>query len=556
MRHRRLRRTAPGAGDPARGSTEARIPRLRLGGDLDPVRRSARLRAGGGQPEPRCAPPSTQRGSTSTAAASPSPLRRPPPASATRAGPPTGVSARRTPTRTSTPTTACTSWSTGSSRTTWSSSRSCSPAGAEFTSETDVEVMAHLIARELDVTGDLTEAVRRAYNRLRGHYAFVAVAADEPGVIVGARKECPLIVGRGDGEQFLASGIPAFLAHTRQVQYIEDDEIVVVRPEGVEFLTAAGESVDRPIETIDWDAEEAEKGGYETFMLKEIHEQADAVAETIADRTVRPDGVDLPELDDDAAALRPPDRDRGLRHLVPRGPDRPLRDRGMGARARRDGHRVRVPLPQSDRRPRRSGDRHHAVGRDGRHAGGHATRPRARGERARGHEHPGLAGHARQRRRAVHPLRPRDLGRRHQDVHGPGRGHVPAGAADGRGARRDGRRAPARARLADQAPAARDRRAARARFGGSRPRRRAVQGRAVLPLPRPPRRPAGVPRGSAQAQGDLLHGHRRLRRRRDEARPDRAARRGHARGRRGHRLAGARARSCRTCRRCAPAAPP
>ena len=102
--------------------------------------------------------------------------------------------------------------------------------------------MAHLIARELDVTGDLTEAVRRAYNRLRGHYAFVAVAADEPGVIVGARKECPLIVGRGDGEQFLASGIPAFLAHTRQVQYIEDDEIVVVRPEGVEFLTAAGES--------------------------------------------------------------------------------------------------------------------------------------------------------------------------------------------------------------------------------------------------------------------------------------------------------------------------
>src|SRR5688572_7239532 len=171
-------------------------------------------------------------------------------------------------------------------------------AGVEFTSETDVEVMAHLIASELEATGDLVEAVRRAYNRLRGHYAFVAVAADDPGVIVGARKECPLIVGRGEGEQFLASGIPAFLAHTRDVQFIEDDEIVVVRPDGVEFLTAAGESVDRPIETIDWDAEEAEKGGYETFMLKEIHEQADAVAETIADRTVRPDGVDLPELDD------------------------------------------------------------------------------------------------------------------------------------------------------------------------------------------------------------------------------------------------------------------
>src|SRR4051812_6497721 len=126
--------------------------------------------------------------------------------------------------------------------------------GAEFTSETDVEVMAHLIARELDATGDLSEAVRLAYGRLRGHYALVAIAADEPRVIVGARKECPLIVGRGDGEQFLASGIPAFLAHTRRVQFIENDEIVVMRPNSVEFFTAAGVPVERPIETIDWDA--------------------------------------------------------------------------------------------------------------------------------------------------------------------------------------------------------------------------------------------------------------------------------------------------------------
>src|SRR5687767_12672480 len=172
-------------------------------------------------------------------------------------------------------------------------------AGAEFTSETDVEVMAHLIASELEATGDLVEAVRRAYNRLRGHYAIVAVAADEPGLIVGARKECPLIVGRGDGEQFLGSGIPAFLAHTRDVQYIENGEIVAVRADGVEFSTADGTPVPRAVEHIDWDAEDAEKGGYETFMLKEIHEQADAVAETIADRTVRADGVDLPELDDE-----------------------------------------------------------------------------------------------------------------------------------------------------------------------------------------------------------------------------------------------------------------
>src|SRR6187551_945077 len=111
--------------------------------------------------------------------------------------------------------------------------------GAHFTSETDVEVIAHLIARDLDEHG-LVEATRRTYNRLRGHYSFVAVAADEPGVLVGARKECPLIVGRGDGEQFLASGIPAFLAYTREVQALEDDEIVVLTPDGAEFLTAAG----------------------------------------------------------------------------------------------------------------------------------------------------------------------------------------------------------------------------------------------------------------------------------------------------------------------------
>ena len=183
--------------------------------------------------------------------------------------------------------------------------------GAEYTSETDVEVIAHMIAGELDEGADLTEAVRRTYNRLRGHYALVAVAAEEPGVIVGARKECPLIVGRGDGEQFLGSAIPAFLNYTRDVQLIENGEIVTVRADGVEFTTAAGEPVERSIERVEWDAEEAEKGGFETYMLKEIHEQADAVAETIADRTVRLDGVDLPELDGLEDMLT-----RGLRRIV------------------------------------------------------------------------------------------------------------------------------------------------------------------------------------------------------------------------------------------------
>jgi glucosamine--fructose-6-phosphate aminotransferase (isomerizing) len=125
------------------------------------------------------------------------------------------------------------------------------------------------------------------------------MAAEEPGVLVGARKECPLVVGRGEDEQFLASGIPAFLAYTREIQTLKDDELVVLTAGGAEFLTVAGEPFIRETHGVEWDAAAAEKGGYETFMLKEINEQADAVADTIADRTVRPDGVDLREVDDD-----------------------------------------------------------------------------------------------------------------------------------------------------------------------------------------------------------------------------------------------------------------
>ncbi len=166
--------------------------------------------------------------------------------------------------------------------------------GAVFTSETDAEVIAHLVAHHL-ATGDLRTAVQTAFSELEGHYAFVAMSVDEPGVLVAARKECPLIVGRGDGETYLASAIPAFLARTRKVQYIEDGEIVVITPEGTTFIDADGVELDREVVEIDWDEDTAVKGGYETFMLKEIYEQADVLAETIFDRTVRPDGIDLAE---------------------------------------------------------------------------------------------------------------------------------------------------------------------------------------------------------------------------------------------------------------------
>ena len=165
--------------------------------------------------------------------------------------------------------------------------------GAEFTSETDAEVVAHLIAEYFE--GDLAEAVRVAYNDLRGHYAFVAMSADAPGILVGARKECPLVVGLGEGESFIASAIPAFLSSTRRVQLVHDGEIVAITPEGARFIAPDGSPLEREIDEVDWDEEQAEKGGFETFMLKEIHEQADAVAETLAGRLLD-GGVDLGDI--------------------------------------------------------------------------------------------------------------------------------------------------------------------------------------------------------------------------------------------------------------------
>ena len=180
--------------------------------------------------------------------------------------------------------------------------------GAEFTSETDAEVVAHLIAKHLSAAdGELVEAVRQAYLELRGHYSFVAMSAEDPNLLVGARKECPLVIGRGNEESFIASAIPAFLKETRRVQLIEDDEIVVVRPGQVEFLDArTAAPIEREVEEVDWDEKAAEKDGYETFMLKEIHEQPDAVAETVADR-VTGDTVDLGDIgigDDELRELK------------------------------------------------------------------------------------------------------------------------------------------------------------------------------------------------------------------------------------------------------------
>ncbi|HET9185600.1 MAG TPA: glutamine--fructose-6-phosphate aminotransferase, partial [Solirubrobacterales bacterium] len=167
--------------------------------------------------------------------------------------------------------------------------------GESFTSETDAEVVAHLIASHYE--GDLAAAVRASFAELRGHYAFVAMHAAEPGRLVGARKECPLVAGIGEDEAFLASAIPAFLADTRTAIPIENGELVEIEAGRVRLTDAEGEPIERSPEEVEWDAEAAEKGGYETYMLKEIHEPADAVAETIADRLPGGDGVELGDVE-------------------------------------------------------------------------------------------------------------------------------------------------------------------------------------------------------------------------------------------------------------------
>jgi glucosamine--fructose-6-phosphate aminotransferase (isomerizing) len=155
--------------------------------------------------------------------------------------------------------------------------------GHDFSSETDAEVVVHLIERHYD--GDLVAAVSAAYAQLEGHYAFVAIHHDHPDLLVGARHQCPLVVGVGQGETFLASSIAAFLTETRQVQFIEDGEVVAITPEGATFTNVAEGAVeDRDVIEVDWDIESAQKGGYETYMLKEIYEQPEAVRETIGDR--------------------------------------------------------------------------------------------------------------------------------------------------------------------------------------------------------------------------------------------------------------------------------
>jgi glutamine---fructose-6-phosphate transaminase (isomerizing) len=155
-------------------------------------------------------------------------------------------------------------------------------AGVHLTSETDTEVVSHLLAGAYE--GDLAEAMRKVCRRLDGAFTLVAVHADQPGVVVGARRNSPLVVGRGDGENFLGSDVSAFIGYTQSAVELGQDQVVELRADGISVTTFAGDPAEVTEYTVDWDASAAEKGGYDYFMLKEIHEQPKAVADTLLGR--------------------------------------------------------------------------------------------------------------------------------------------------------------------------------------------------------------------------------------------------------------------------------
>ncbi len=175
--------------------------------------------------------------------------------------------------------------------------------GHKFVTETDTEIVAHLIEQELrDGASDLPAAFRAVLPKLRGIYALVAISADDPDTLVAARFGPPLVVGLGDKEFFVASDIPAILMHTKDMVFMDDHEIVVVKPDGPSFFDVQGNPIEKQSERIPWDPIMAEKGGYKHFMLKEIHEQPRAVRDTLLGRvSLESEKILLDEmnLDDD-----------------------------------------------------------------------------------------------------------------------------------------------------------------------------------------------------------------------------------------------------------------
>ena len=167
-------------------------------------------------------------------------------------------------------------------------------AGHRFESETDTEVLAHLIEQNNNNGSDFVEAVEKSLGRIKGSYAIGVINMNDPDMIVAAKKDSPLVIGYGEGENYLASDIPAILDKTRQIQILEDDEMAILKTGSVRVVKG-GKKVNKKIVDITWDLEAAEKGGFEDFMLKEMFEQPKAIKETLR-AYIKDDDVDISSM--------------------------------------------------------------------------------------------------------------------------------------------------------------------------------------------------------------------------------------------------------------------
>src|ERR687884_1169239 len=184
--------------------------------------------------------------------------------------------------------------------------------GVDFASQTDTEVAAHLLAAAYVKHRDLGEAMRSVARRLEGAFTLLAVHVDEPGVVVGARRNSPLVVGVGEGANYLGSDVAAFIGHTRDAIELGQDQVVVITPDSVTITDFDGTSVDGKHYNVDWDAAAAEKGGYPSFMAKEINEQPHAVADTLLGRSDAGGRLVLDEMRIDERVLRSIDKIVGV----------------------------------------------------------------------------------------------------------------------------------------------------------------------------------------------------------------------------------------------------
>ena len=305
--------------------------------------------------------------------------------------------------------------------------RELSQPGHEFVSETDTEVLAHLIHDQYD--GNLEEAVRRALNLVEGTYGIAVMHADEPGKIVGARRGSPLVVGVGDGFNVLASDVAAILGHTKQVIYLDDWDLVVLTADGVQtYDMEAMASVDKEIQEITWDLDQIQKSGYPHFMLKEIFEQPETIRDAFRGRVIpdrRRRQARRPAAHGLGAGEHPPHHHPGLRHQLPRRAGGRVPHRGYARipveveYASEFRYRSPIIEPGTLCLVSQSGETIDTLEPP-------CARPGVGRQGGRHHQRGGLDHRPRDRVRHLHPRRPGDRRGQHQGLHQPGHHPHPA----------------------------------------------------------------------------------------------------------------------------------